>query len=64
MVFNDVMSHEISKNSRETLMFPDDAAGCGRCLMVCRAFEARKWLNYSALAVFSFIFQVVFSFLP
>lgn len=49
MVFNDVMSHEINKNSRETLFIPDYASGCGRCLMVHRTFKARKWLSYSAL---------------
>lgn len=67
MVFSDVMSQEMNKSSRDTLMVPDDTAGSGRCLMVCRTFKARKWLNYSALrepSVFSSICQLVFAFLP
>lgn len=60
MMFNDVMSHEINKNSREALMVPDDTAGCGRCLMAHRTFNVRKWLNYSALREPT----VVFFYLP
>jgi len=67
MVFSDAVPHKIRKHSRENLMVLDGTASCGRCLMVHRAFTARKWLNYSALrepAVFSFICQILFALLP